>query len=40
VQYRILVVDRGRGRLDTFQIRLSNGYKLNGRLSRGDVIVR
>jgi extracellular elastinolytic metalloproteinase len=40
VGYVVTVTDRGAGRLDSFTIRLANGYTRSGRLVRGDLVVR
>jgi hypothetical protein len=40
VGYVVTVSDRGAGRLDTFRIKLSNGYARGGTLVRGNVVVR
>jgi hypothetical protein len=38
--YVVTVADRGAGKLDTFRIRLANGYARGGSLTRGNVVVR
>lgn len=40
VRYVVTVADGGAGRLDTFRIKLSNGYARGGTLVRGNVVVR
>jgi hypothetical protein len=34
------VVDRGAGRLDSFALRLSTGYRRSGRLTSGNATIR
>ena len=40
IRYVVTVTDRGAGKLDSFTIRLANGYARSGRLLRGNLEVR
>jgi hypothetical protein len=40
VRYLVGVVDRGRGRRDTFSILLDGGYRNSGRLRSGNIVIR